>query len=142
MKTPREVLFERHQGAEAKLDALREGVIAQLASQSERSIRPGTSAFKLALRQWFWPSPWAWAGAGTAWVLIFVFEFSGARSLDETAGIPAQSPPLSIIRMASAERRVLLNSLLESTAAEPAVPPRLPAASRPRSERTTQGSRA
>ncbi len=138
MKTPREILLQRHQAAQTKLDALRREVIANLAPKGKPDIPLVTSAFKLALRQWFWPSPWAWAGTGAAWLLIFVFEFSGASSADRNAAIPAQTPPVSIIRMASAERRVLMNSLLDSAAAEPAIPPRPPVSPRPHSERKPQ----
>ncbi len=52
MKTPREILFERHQGAEAKLDAVREKLLAELAVRNQGDARVSESAFKLVLRRW------------------------------------------------------------------------------------------
>ena len=138
MKTPREILFERHQATEAKLDAVREEVLAKLAAERKAGGRTGKLSFKPAVRQWLWPSPWAWAGAGAAWMLIFAFDFSASQSPEQVVAVPAQALPASVVKMASAERLVLMNSLLDLTQAEPAVPPRPPVSSRPHSERKTQ----
>ncbi len=153
MKTPREILFERHQGAEPKLDAIRQEVLADVAGERSaavhrtappnlhqaRSRRPGALAsIKHRLSALLWPSPWAWAGATAAWMLIFALNFSASRPSE--GGVVAQKPalPASVVKMASAERRVLMNSLLDLSLSEAITPPRPPVIPRPRSERKTE----
>jgi len=74
MKTPMEILFERHRGATPKIDAVRRTVIAGLAdprgaaevpAQSESS-RSGPASF----REFILSMRWHLAGIGAAWILV------------------------------------------------------------------------
>ncbi len=68
-------------------------------------------------------------------MLILAFEFSASRPLESAAPVLARALPASVVNMASAERRDLMNSLLDLTPSEPAIAPRTPVSPRPHSER-------
>ena len=80
MKTPREILLERHQNATPKLDTIRRKVMNATADMIGRkqSAREFTFAetIMLPLRQLLWPHPKAWAGLAVVWIFIFVLNFS------------------------------------------------------------------
>jgi hypothetical protein len=103
MKTPREILFARHQAAAPKLDAIRHDVVnaefkagqASRLSPSGRIKRsePGAMpVLRLLWRELIFPSRWIWTGLAAVWVLIFVFDFS---QRDPSELMARKSPPLS-----------------------------------------------
>ena len=99
MKTPRDILFARHQAAAPKLDAIRREVVAEL-NHKDTKARSWTDNFvswclggsnKLWL-ELVWPCRRIWAGLATVWILIFVFNFS---QRDPAELMARKSPPPS-----------------------------------------------
>ena len=129
MKTLREVLFERHQAAERKLDAIREQVVAGLAqgtnAEAARGSRRMASSWHAApvfpsgWRQLLWSLRWHLAGMGAAWVVAAVL------SIDQ-APVPAQgvtpratlSPQQLLATLRENQRQ--LRELIETPTTEPA----------------------
>jgi hypothetical protein len=77
MKTPREILIQRHQAATPKLDAIRQSTVA--AVYDRRSVLWQT--FVPGILQAIWrelilPSRRIWAGLAAVWLLLFVVNFS------------------------------------------------------------------
>ena len=77
MKTPRDILFARHQAAAPKLDAVRRSVVAGLNNEGtkEQSQRPFLVAWLLGCSDKIWqelflPSRRIWSGLAAGWKLI------------------------------------------------------------------------
>lgn len=68
MKTPPEVLFERHASAQSKLDAIRRNVVAQFAN-------PPESWRARVIREFVWPVRWHLAGMTAVWMLVALLHF-------------------------------------------------------------------
>ena len=140
MKTPREILLERHRAAKPRLDAIRRAVVADM---NNKETKQQSSIFvSLFLRcsqnfwrELLWPSPWAWAGTTAAWVLIFALNFAASAGSEGVSMAGSRAIPASVVEMALAERQSLMTSLLDSSPMEPAAPPRELIRPRPRSER-------
>ncbi|HEY3760328.1 MAG TPA: hypothetical protein VGN23_01080 [Verrucomicrobiae bacterium] len=69
MKTPREILLERHKAAIPQLDALRNQTI-----NAELRRKPSTVIvdwLSLLWRELIWPCRGIWTGLATVWILIF-----------------------------------------------------------------------
>ena len=138
MKTPRELLFEKHSGAQPALDQIRRNV---LANRLEASSRPRSSVF-LHVHPWsvlvrilakLWaelivPSRKAWTGVAAAW--IFILGFSLALSIDtpaKPAGQLASRPDMILaLRHQQEEMAELVQPDTSETAdaPSPAEPPR------------------
>ncbi len=83
MKTPRDILFARHENAGRKLDAIRREMVAGLNRQDTK-----TPSGVLVLVSWclgvsnkLWqeiilPSRRTWSGLATAWILILLVNFA------------------------------------------------------------------
>jgi hypothetical protein len=83
MKTPREVLFERHWAARPKLDAIRREMVAKINHQGTKA-----QSEKINLASWcfgglgkIWrelilPSRRIWAGLAAVWVLLLAVNLS------------------------------------------------------------------
>lgn len=126
MKTPREVLFARHQNANAKLDALRQEVVADLATAPipvpRRSDSPGLFA------EFLRPLRWHLSGLGAAWLVVAVLNSEPAPAAGATLSTHSPTPPRQLL-MAFREHRRQLQELLQP----PVVPvPTVPHALVPR----------
>jgi hypothetical protein len=129
MKTPCEVLFEQHQAAEAKLDAIREKVVAGLATEESAGAKQMTpivprqaSAPGAGWGQFWWSLRWHLAGLSAVWLVVV------ALSIDPTpaptrrlARQDTQSPRqlLAVLR----ENQRQLRELIDAPAVEPAPKP-------------------
>lgn len=80
MKTPREILLQRHREATPKLDAIRESLVSKL--NNEETIGAGFPADLGAWllggstklwRELFWSCRRTWAGLATVWLGLLVF---------------------------------------------------------------------
>jgi hypothetical protein len=116
MKTPRELILERHQSAEAKLKAIRAedlAACARSATQEGRQRPPAFDFATAAVRFWqqtFWPWRRAWIGMAAIWVFILGFSL-GAR---ETPRIASTKPtrPDAVALAVLQEQKQLLTQLL------------------------------
>jgi hypothetical protein len=141
MKTPREILFERHRKAEPKLDAVRRKALAALpAAGSVNNAHFNTpGAFHRARavlgKAWLeliWPSRRAWAGMAVLWLVVMAANLE----MKATTNVPAaRSAHTRELARAFEERQRLLAELLLPASPPPATPARSDPG--PRSERLT-----
>jgi len=141
MKTPREILFERHCQAGPKLDAVRQKALGMLPpSRGADAIQPNRSerlwAQAVLSKVWWeliWPSRRAWAGMAALWLAVL------AANLEMKARSPAapalRSAHSGELIQSFAEQRRLLTELVRPVYPTLAAPARPNA--RPRSERPT-----
>ena len=139
MKTPREVLFGQHHAAEAKLDAIREKVVAGLvpdtpvhAKQMPPVVPRRSSEPEAGWRQFWWPLRWHLAGLGAAWLAVM------ALNIDHTPAptrrvVRQNAPSPRQLLAALRENQRQLRELIGTPTAEPAPEPQKPAPS-PRSQ--------
>lgn len=122
MKTPRQILFERHADAQASLDALRQSVVAPM-RQRRRPWR------ELLWQELVLPIRTLLAGLSIAWALILALHLTSRGP--STERVPHALPP-SFVREIAAQQRILtaLLGLRPAEAPEPA---------EPRSERPPSG---
>ena len=136
MKTPREVLLQRHQAVARRLDQIRHVTIASL--QERSTVRDQTLPIAIILKLWrelIWPCRRIWAGLAAVWLVLAVFNLTHAEH-GKTA-VAKSSPPSAEVRIAFQEQQRLLAEILgPPRAAAPAEPPRR-SNPRPRSERQT-----
>ena len=124
MKTPREVLFQRHHSAEAKLDRIREHAVAGLkvAPSAEGENLPRTSL----LRNFIFPLRWHLAGLGAAWLIVALL------NIDRPADAPITQQADGQPRHLLAELRENRRQIFELVEAPPAEPITMPASFVPR----------
>jgi hypothetical protein len=98
MKTPREVLFERHWAARPKLDAIRQKIVGELNNKETKEQRfPKGAVFWLLdcsntlWRELIFPSRRIWVGLAAVWILIFIANVS-MRDQAGTAMAKASAP--------------------------------------------------
>ena len=120
MKTPRQILFERHADAQASLDALRQSVVTPM-RQRRRPWR------ELLWQELVLPIRPLLAGLAVAWALILALHLTARGPSTERR--PQPLPP-SIAREAVAQQRILTSLL----GLRPSEPPQ------PRSERPPSGN--
>jgi hypothetical protein len=101
MKTPREILLEKHRSAAPKLDAIRREVVKVAADVNRRNqpVRELTftatlaNAIRLSFRELVWPCRRTWATLAAVWIALFIFNVS-QRDQSElaTRKLPPPSP--------------------------------------------------
>jgi len=127
MKTPRELLLERHRGAEHKLAAVRGAALATVERREPDSA-------PMSWREWLRSLRWHAAGLGAAWLFILLLNLGAHRAPEMMAAIPpARIPPPQIIMASLRENRRQLSALIEPDA--PAAEPQKTFPPGPRSER-------
>lgn len=136
MKTPREILLDRHRKAEARLDAIRERILAtELPVEADSRSLPLNHSFSLAVagmklwRELILPCRRIWCGLAAVWLVIAVMNVASKDS--PKIANRRTSPPNSEILMATREQRLLRQELLGSSIIPAAPPGVIP----PRSER-------
>ncbi len=133
MKTLREALFEKHQAAEPKLDAIREQVVADLASgrnadtqahspQRASAWRPGASALQTGWRQFVWSLRWHLAGLSAAWLVALVLNVDNTPELAQGVARPDSPSPRQLL-VALRENQRQLRALMAAPTSEPAPEP-------------------
>lgn len=115
MKTPRDILFARHQAAALKLDAIRHEVVGKLDHQDTKSQSWSTILVSWCLggsnKLWLeliWPSRRIWTGLAAVWVLIFIINIS---QRDGSQAMNAKSTPPVEMMMTFGEQQKMLNEL-------------------------------
>lgn len=132
MKTPREILLNRHQTTEPRLDQIRRDVVADLRSrEAARRETPLLVAVILKLwRELIVPARMTWTGIAAVWVLIGVIHLT---QHDRTTTVArATSPTPQEMRAAWEQRQELMLELALLPKTEAAEPPKLKL--QPRSE--------
>jgi hypothetical protein len=115
MKTPRDILFGRHQAAVPKLDAIRHEVVTIELPEGRRVAVPKfrvaytATLPKLIWLELIWPCRRIWAGLAAVWVLIFVVNISQRDG--SQAAIAKSSPPTEVM-MTFRDQQKLLDELL------------------------------
>jgi len=128
MKTPREILFERHKGTEQKLDAIRASVVAECVRPESQ---PTTSIVVALWQELFWPYRRIWAGLSMVWVgIIALWLTEPGTPTHESVRVAPQMAAAVIVE----QRRELALVLGETEGSQP-VPPPQPPLPRPRSAR-------
>jgi hypothetical protein len=125
MKTPREILLERHGAAGPKLDAIRRKVVWEGRRVAVPKFRVADTATlpMLIWHELILPCRRVWAGLAAVWILIFVFNFS---QRDPAELMARKSPPPSpemILTFRQQER--LLAELIGPNETQAAEPPKL-----------------
>ena len=114
MKTPREILLQRHQAAAPKLDAIRAEVVAGLARPPAREDFSWRD-FARALR-------WHLAAMSAVWMVVGIL--NSTASPGEVASIPRDKIPTSQHLWASLrENRRLLLEYSDAPVVEASAPP-------------------
>ncbi len=133
MKTPRELLLQRHQQAEPKLDRLREGVIAGLAKpESKAEAAPSLICF-FARKLWeelVVPSRRIWVGLAAAWMVLLAVNLQMNHSQRNSAS------SVRTVAAAVKEQRQILTELVQRPLPGPVLASPSEAI-RPRSDRRT-----
>jgi hypothetical protein len=116
MKTPRDILFTRHQAAAPKLDAIRREVVAGLNDQDTKARSKVVTLVAWHLggsnklwRELVWPCRRIWAGLAAVWVLIFIVNFS---QRDGSQTVIAKSTPPTEVMMTFRDQQKWLDELL------------------------------
>jgi hypothetical protein len=143
MKTPREILLNRHAHVTEKLDAIRERVLAAELRHETRNPKPETRnvhalAPRLALTLWrelVWPCRRTWAGLAAIWFVLAAFNLVHSERRQITA-VKSTLPPAEMRIVFQEQQQVLAELLGPPPAAAPAEAPRHPNP-QPRSERRT-----
>jgi hypothetical protein len=115
MKTPRDILFARHQSAAPKLDVIRQEIVREL-NNKETKEQSWPACFVSWLldcsnKLWLelvWPCRRIWAGLATVWILICIINVS-QRDVSQTATV--KSPPAAGVMMTFREQEKLLNEI-------------------------------
>ena len=129
MKTPREILFARHQAAAPKLDVIRREVVNVAADVNRRKpVREFTFAATVAkaiaipFQELIWPCRRIWAGLAAVWILIFAINFS---QRDPAEMLARKSPPPSPeMILAFRQQEKLLSELIGQNEPQAAEPPK------------------
>ncbi len=134
MKTPREILLERHQAAAPKLDAIRETAVA---SVGHHRIEDSTAVTdrRYNLREFLFSLRWHLAGMSATWLVIAFLSLNAGHSPGLAASAPVQKIPSAQIIMASLrENRRQLLEMIQPSDSRDAGPQRL-ILPQPRSQR-------
>ncbi len=117
MKTPREVLLNRHRSALPKLDAVREQVLADMAQSKDHSLKPSTTQaqpgpinLRSILRSWRWHL----AGLSTVWLAILLLQIESP--VRPAPPVASHRPKTHELLMALREHRRQLAELIGASA--------------------------
>jgi hypothetical protein len=117
MKTPRDILFARHQNTSPKLDAIRQSTVAAVcdrraSTNDARERRSQTAATRILQTFWrelIFPCRRIWTGLAAAWILILIVNVS---QRDGSQLMMAKSAPTAEMMMTFRDQQKLLNELL------------------------------
>jgi len=112
MKTPREVLLQRHQSIERKLDHVREHAIASVVEGREKPAEVATHRSS-PLREFLLPLRWHLAGMTAAWIIVVLLNID-RPSNSPTAQEVSASPRQLLAELRENRRQIL--ELVESSA--------------------------
>jgi hypothetical protein len=138
MKTPREILFARHQSTVPKLDAIRREVVRGLNNKDAKTqswadilVASLLGCYNKLWQELIWPCRRIWTGLAAVWVLLFIVDFSQRDNVSGVTGKPARSG--EVIMSLQAQQR-WMNELLADRSAPPEADRSRNFAPKPRSE--------
>ena len=140
MKTPREILFQRHQAAESKLDAIRETAVweGRRAAVPKSRVADTATLPSLPWLEFFLSLRWHLAGMGAAWLMIVLLNLNIGYATTLASAIPrSKIPPAQIILASLRENRRELLEMIQPSESRDARPAKL-FPSQPRSERPAE----
>jgi hypothetical protein len=108
MKTPRELLLDRHRAAQSKLNAIRQGALASMEKDApERS--------SMTLRDILRSFRWHLAGMGAVWVFVLFLHLDTSRAPQMMATVPpAKTLSRQFIMVSVRENRRQLSEMIEA----------------------------
>jgi hypothetical protein len=112
MKTPREVLLQRHQSVTPRLDAIRRNVVADVTTPRDRE--PQQAIVARFLREFLLPLRWHLAGMSALWLLAALLNVDRSSTAPQTA--KASSPSPQVLAAALFENRRQLAEMINSPA--------------------------
>lgn len=131
MKTPRELILEKHRGIESKLAQIRPEDLAALAQaeamREARPVRPGFSLLDAACEFWqeaVWPWRRAWLGMAALW-LVMLLAFAATDDAPRMARSKSRPPSPEVLAVLR-EQKQLMSQLCEPAASARPAEPRLP----------------
>jgi len=132
MKTPREILLNRHRSAGSKLDAVRETALAAAFPGAERDAKPPVeirAPFAIRVAQVLWrklflPCRGIWAGLAAIWLVILVLNMPTGEKHPQLAII--SSPPDKQVLAVLREQKEMLAQFIEPMVPSPAIRPKIP----------------
>jgi hypothetical protein len=102
MKTPRDILLQRHAGIQSKLDAIRkEAVIGVVSPTTKTRDSFSLVEFLLSLR-------WHLSGAGAAWVLVLLLNTDAAPGTTQKIASEGSPSSMQLLAALQEHRRQLL----------------------------------
>jgi hypothetical protein len=116
VKTPRELILERHQSAEAKLKAIRaEDLASCTRSATEGSLQrpPAFDLAAAAVKFWqeaLWPWRRAWIGMAAIWLVILAFSLVTGKA-PRTASTKPPRPDPQVLAVLQEQKRLLTQLL-------------------------------
>jgi len=120
MKTPREILFERHRAAEPKLDAVRKEVLAEKFRRPEHR-EAGAMTLAEIVRGFIREYRRHLTAMAAIWFLVALLDLSTGRSANLAAAVPkAKIPSPQIILMSLRENRRELLEMIQPSGARDA----------------------
>ncbi len=131
MKTPREILLERHRNAETKLDAIRKEALAEFAATPATESAERFSISCAARGLWselIQPYRRIWAGLAAVWVVILALNLAaGGGDSGPKMAQTKMTPPTPEVAEALREQKQLMAELLGQNTPLPAEPqPKIP----------------
>lgn len=106
MKSPREILLDRHRSAEPQLDAMRRRLVAGLSAR-RAGASPWSGFLELVWTQLIAPCRPVWTALAVVWVAIVLLQFNAARLRPPGSRDAAVVPSAPALAAAWAERRAL-----------------------------------
>jgi hypothetical protein len=135
MKTPREVLLQRHQPVTPRLDTIRRKVVADMTARADHESQPIVARF---LREFLLPLRWHLAGMSALWLLAALLNTDRASTAPQTA--KASSPSPQVVAAALFENRRQLAEMINSPADDAATSTPVPQPFIPRRRSAIQPS--
>ena len=133
MKTPREILLQRHQAAQPRLDEIRRTPFPGSRNRPGRGPTGCRSArCSLLWRELIWPCHRTWAGLAAVWLVLLTLQLASRDSAEVAAR--KTPPPSPEVLMVLRQQQLLLAELVERPAPRAADRPKT-APARPRSQR-------
>ena len=135
MKTPREILFQRHKTVERKLDAVRQSAVAAVCDR-RRAVSPAVTDRRYDWREWLFSLRWHLAGMSAVWFVIALLSLCTSHSPSQAASVSDQKiPSAKIIMAALRENRRQLLELIQASDSRETGPSKL-LLPQPRSQRS------